>query len=202
MPRHTQMEAGFVAGYERARKSRRPARPELWLMPEADRKGKVNKARTIEILARTHGFARKSAVPSGARPKLCRKCDLWFAARPREQVCDGCVTAPERVKRLGGLPVPGTPKEHYGAPGQRGSGDGPPGRYSEVLGLTFEPGVPVEVQLSIEAAAQERWSAPARPRPAAFEVAHKPDCECEPCGSARPPEYVSPAASAELAEAA
>ena len=40
----------------------------------------------------THGIARRSRVPNlpGTKPKLCPKCDAWFAAAPRARVCDGC----------------------------------------------------------------------------------------------------------------
>lgn len=40
----------------------------------------------------THGHARRDQVPAlpGTTVKLCPRCKKWFAARPRERVCDGC----------------------------------------------------------------------------------------------------------------
>jgi hypothetical protein len=40
----------------------------------------------------THSHKRKSGVPAlaGTMPKVCVKCKLWFAARPRYRVCDSC----------------------------------------------------------------------------------------------------------------
>lgn len=51
--------------------------------------------------AENHGHARQSQVPKieGTRPKLCKACQLWFAARPREQRCDGCVPTSQRLRR-------------------------------------------------------------------------------------------------------
>lgn len=102
------------------------------------------------VLARTHGFARKSEVP-GDRPRVCKNCDRWFAARPYERVCDGCVPQSERTLRLARVAIRVKPKVHYGGPGQAGD-------FSEVLGLFFRPGVPIYMQLAAEAAATERWS--------------------------------------------
>ena len=168
MPRNTQAEAARKPGAER---------PELYLLSEAERR--PGRTRQIRILDKTHGFARKPDVPSGARPKVCKSCDLWFAARPFEQVCDGCVPGKERVKRLGRVAVTKQAKVLPGAAGQRPSIRG-------VLGLFFRPGVSLSRQLAVEAAALERWAPPAKPRAAGFDVAHAPDCACDPCGSARP----------------
>jgi len=100
-----------------------------------------------------HGYARQRELPDipGSSPRVCKHCDKWFAARPRETVCDGCVPNATRAKRaaLG---------NHLREPSSVGKRAGQQGVYSEVLGLVFLPGVPVWRQLAIEAAAGQRWS--------------------------------------------
>lgn len=51
-----------------------------------------------------YGYDRRSKVPSlgGATPRVCRRCDLWFASHPREAICDGCVRPSERARRANG----------------------------------------------------------------------------------------------------
>jgi len=41
---------------------------------------------------KSYGHSRKTRVPpiAGTTVKVCGKCNLWFAARPRFRVCDGC----------------------------------------------------------------------------------------------------------------
>jgi hypothetical protein len=174
MPKYTEMGGAWVAQY-----NRKPVReiPELQHQSQAERHpGRGKQRPAVQILAKTSGYMRKSAVPADAgRPKVCKVCKFWFAARPREQLCDDCVPAPERVKRLGKVPVRVTAKEAHGAAGQTGL-------KSDVLGLVFGPGVPLHRQLAVEGAAGQRWSAPPRPRPAGFDVAHEPGCACEACG--------------------
>jgi hypothetical protein len=50
---------------------------------------------------KTHGYARSRLVPDlpATRPKVCGKCDLWFAAAARQRVCDGCTPAYRRTLR-------------------------------------------------------------------------------------------------------
>lgn len=40
----------------------------------------------------TYGYDRRSKVPAiaGTKPKLCPKCNRWFAAGKRHRVCDVC----------------------------------------------------------------------------------------------------------------
>src|SRR5689334_15328564 len=91
----------------------------------------------------TYGHARQRAVPQleGTTPKVCRRCDCWFASRSREAVCDGCVPASERTKRAlrdhdtGTAPRPGIRAGQRGVKSELQSGL----RVvrSEALGLTF-----------------------------------------------------------------
>lgn len=95
----------------------------------------------------TYGYVRQGKIPAraGTSPKLCRKCDMWFAARKRQQVCDGCTPAFRRTKRA-------AQAHHTRAPGSCGKTAGERGGrdhvrnpvpadsrvvYSEVLNLTF-----------------------------------------------------------------
>jgi len=47
------------------------------------------------------GFDRKSDVPQimNAKPRLCPKCDKWFAAGKRQRICDHCSPAYVRTRR-------------------------------------------------------------------------------------------------------
>ena len=100
MARHTALEATYMSQFERKAKIERP---ELHLSQAERHPGRGPKPRpAVSLLAKTCGFARRSDVPPGAgRPKVCKTCQSWFVARPYEQVCDDCVPAPERAKRLG-----------------------------------------------------------------------------------------------------
>lgn len=94
-------------------------------------------------MTRTYGHARKGTVPNpeGTEPRVCGKCDKWFAARARERVCDGCVPASVRTKRACGSPYTGTGGISGKAAGQKGGKSGVQGGYltvrSETLGVTF-----------------------------------------------------------------
>ena len=50
---------------------------------------------------KTDGYARKAGVPrlEGTTPKVCGKCGQWFAAVPRQRLCDGCSPAWRRTLR-------------------------------------------------------------------------------------------------------
>lgn len=50
---------------------------------------------------RTYGYDRRHKVPElpGTTPKVCRRCDAWFAARGKERKCDRCVPPAERLRR-------------------------------------------------------------------------------------------------------
>jgi len=130
---------------------------------------------------RTYGYARKRELP--ARPgtaRVCRRCQMWFLAGPRETVCWPCLPNWQRAKRAAKPATLGRDVElvttqvsaaeisaltaireraiaegrqlHTPAPERAPRGD-----YSEVLGLHFRPGVPLHRQLVIEAAAEDRW---------------------------------------------
>jgi hypothetical protein len=60
--------------------------------------------------SKTWGAARKGQLPANGagNAKTCRKCDLWFLARPYETICDGCVPKNQLVKRLGRSAYGGT----------------------------------------------------------------------------------------------
>jgi hypothetical protein len=88
---------------------------------------------------KTHGYARQRAVPAlpATSPKVCSKCDNWFAARPREAICDGCVRPKERTLRaLKDPPKPITPGCRNGRPNVQVN-RGVKTVFSDVLGLTF-----------------------------------------------------------------
>ena len=91
----------------------------------------------------THGYLRRRDVP-GTNVKVCKTCRKWFSARPREQICDGCVPVKIRVKRLAlsNHPNP-APRVSRNRRSQ--------GIYSEPLGVTFKPGVPLWRVLAFEA---------------------------------------------------
>jgi hypothetical protein len=94
--------------------------------------------------AKTYGYRRSRDVP-GPNPKVCKTCDKWFAARPRESVCDGCMPAHKRVKRL-------ALAHHTRTPSRRSQTPRSQGIYSEALAVTFQPGVPLWKVLAFEAA--------------------------------------------------
>jgi hypothetical protein len=58
-------------------------------------------------------YDRRYKVPAinGTAPKVCGKCNDWFAALPRERVCYGCSPARERVKRSSKVLTPGRANE-------------------------------------------------------------------------------------------
>jgi hypothetical protein len=127
---------------------------------------------------KTHGYARRRAVPHlpATTPRVCPKCDSFFAARPRESVCDGCVPPKARTERA--LKTP--PLAHHASPGsrvakrpgQRGAGNAVRQVYSEALGLTFDAPVSdpraasLECRvLAYEEAARQRWKHGKTPEP-------------------------------------
>ena len=96
------------------------------------------------MTAKTHGYERRSKVPALPRttPKVCRSCDSWFAARPREAVCDGCVPPSVRTKRALQNPLL-TPRTRTGSSVGKRAGHSLRNRtvrkvYSDILNLTFE----------------------------------------------------------------
>src|SRR5690349_16310716 len=48
------------------------------------------------------GHRRKADVPltAGTSPKVCGKCDKWFAAASRQRVCNACVPPHKRTLRV------------------------------------------------------------------------------------------------------
>jgi hypothetical protein len=48
------------------------------------------------------GHRRKADVPltAGTSPKVCGKCDFWFAAASRQRVCNACVPPHRRTLRV------------------------------------------------------------------------------------------------------
>jgi hypothetical protein len=88
---------------------------------------------------KTFGFNRQKVVPllEAASPRVCSKCDLWFAARKRQRVCDGCSPPSRRTLRaLTGYQSSGTvSRGKHAGQGHRDSGFRQV--YSESLGLTF-----------------------------------------------------------------
>ena len=131
---------------------------------------------------KTWGFKTKRSLPAlPGRPAVCKKCDLWFLAGPRERTCTGCLPRFLRAKRATHPVTPGSPRSAVKAKVDT--------LKSSVLGLTFRPGIPVHRMLAIEAAAEERWATPAKVSRSAFGTAHEPDCPCEPCDAPRPAEY-------------
>ena len=120
-------------------------------------------------MVKTHGYARQRAVPAfpSTTPRVCRSCDGWFAARPRESVCDGCVPPKVRTERALKHPAlahhtRSTPRVRKPA-GRNGVNGTVRQVYSESLGLTFQcpvkdlraPQLECRV-LAYEAAAAER----------------------------------------------
>lgn len=122
------------------------------------------------MTVKTYGYARRGRVPVLPRTtsRVCGKCDGWFAARPRESVCDGCVPPSVRTERALKTPSPA----HHTRPASRaGKRAGQGGQkstvrqvFSESLGLTFQSpakdprATSLECRvLAYEAAAQEHW---------------------------------------------
>lgn len=95
--------------------------------------------------AKTYGYDRSREVPGG-NPKVCKTCNNWFAARPWEAICDGCVPAKTRVKRLAQATTRGSTVEAPKPAAQQGCESG-------FLGVVFGPGVPLWKVLASEAAA-------------------------------------------------
>ena len=50
---------------------------------------------------KTYGHARKRGVPDlpGTAPRVCGKCDSWFAAASQQRLCGGCIPARRRTER-------------------------------------------------------------------------------------------------------
>jgi hypothetical protein len=121
-----------------------------------------------------HGYDRSRQVPviDGAEARVCKRCDLWFAARPREQICDGCVPVSERTKRLAHCAIPDHPLKAHSRAGQRHNKTHLLARESALLGVTFAKPVPICRALALEAAAcidgkrpKDAWpSSPLAPR--------------------------------------
>src|ERR1700755_2836945 len=120
-------------------------------------------------LKKNHSHSRKSQVPilPGTNAKACTKCNLWFAALPRQRVCDGCQPAWVLSRRDSGKDTLSTPRLGKRA-GQRGGFSrvkaGSKVIFSEYLGLTFvcEKNDPryarlETIVLAHELATKERW---------------------------------------------
>jgi hypothetical protein len=65
-------------------------------------------------------YALKRDVPKALRDtaKVCRRCSRWFTPKPREAICDACVPAKARAKRLAQVITLGRPLERPGTAGQ------------------------------------------------------------------------------------
>jgi hypothetical protein len=122
------------------------------------------------ILLKTHGYDRRGKVPALPRttPKVCKTCEGWFAARPRETACDGCVPPSVRTKRA--ILEAGQAHHTRTAPrvgkraGQGGGNNAFRHVFSDVLNLDFEAPLSdprsrsLECRvLAYEEAARERW---------------------------------------------
>lgn len=118
---------------------------------------------------RRHGFRRKGDVPANlGTARVCRACSAWFAARPREAVCDVCIPPEKRTLRALKAP-PGTaprrpPSRRGKRAGQRGVKKGFREVYSDYLALTFRcPESDLRAArleclvLAYEEAARQRW---------------------------------------------
>lgn len=107
-----------------------------------------------------HKLGRSVPACEGTHPKVCGQCQLWFAARPRERTCDGCVPKAVRTKRFAQDRHWGT-KAGLKAPrhaGQRASNRTVQDRFayaseSALLGVTFTRPVKIWEGLAMEAAA-------------------------------------------------
>jgi hypothetical protein len=113
--------------------------------------------------AKTFGFNRQKLVPllDATSPRVCSRCDLWFAARRFERTCDGCVPSETRTKRA----LKGSHPRRVPIRGKRAGSDGVKVVFSEALGLTFRCPVTdpraasLECRvLAYELAARERWT--------------------------------------------
>lgn len=93
---------------------------------------------------KTFGFNRQKLVPllDSTAPRVCGRCDQWFAARKRERVCDGCSPAKTRTQRALRYSHPRTASIR----GKRAGSDGVKMVFSEVLGLTFTCPLPTLAQ--------------------------------------------------------
>ena len=121
------------------------------------------------MTAKTYGYDRRGKVPALPRtmPKVCKTCDSWFASRPREAVCDGCVPPSVRTERALKNPslahLTGTGFRAGKRAGQRGRNSTVRRVYSDVLNLTLEaslsdprtPALECRV-LALEEAARQR----------------------------------------------
>jgi hypothetical protein len=110
---------------------------------------------------KSYGHSRIRQVPSheGTDAKVCSKCTLWFAARPREKLCDGCVPQKVRNARFAADPNWATKAglKLPGAAGQKGSRKQSQNPVlvteSAILGVRFFRPIPVYLGLALEAAA-------------------------------------------------
>lgn len=109
----------------------------------------------------SHSHARSRQVPALARaqPKVCSRCKLWFAARPRERTCDNCLPRKARNKRFAadahwatktGLKLPGAAGQKARKTRSQGPGLA---TESALLGVTFTRPVKICHGLALEAAA-------------------------------------------------
>lgn len=147
------------------------------------------------MAVKTYGYDRRSKVPALPRttPKVCKTCNCWFAARPRESVCDGCVRPKERTLRaLKDPPKPITPGRGIGRPNAQRN-RGVKVVFSEPLGLTFtakvgDPRATVlECRvLAYEEAARQRWKHGKAPRPRPVLSNWPPDVRLQPHGCLLP----------------
>lgn len=131
----------------------------------------------------TYGYKRMRDVPNvNFMVRICTKCNLWFASRPKEQVCDGCVP-PKRLmqRKASDLRVLGTmvltPTR---VPNQVLAVPNPLVRGHKIWGSNAESclSLAMEAAIEIDAAYKSTDS-----------LVHRPDCQCDICYLARPAEY-------------
>ncbi len=80
-------------------------------MPGSRRSRKNGDALKLSKTLQTYDRRYKVPTIDGTAPKVCGKCNEWFAALPRERVCYGCSPARERIKRSAKVLTPGRSNE-------------------------------------------------------------------------------------------
>jgi hypothetical protein len=116
---------------------------------------------------KTYGFARKALVPDGTgTPKVCSRCDKWFAAIPRQRTCDGCLSPGKKTLKAASRVIARDPLvSGQVRAGQRVVKHGFVEVFSDYMNLTFRCPVKDPRAASLECrvlayedAARRRWN--------------------------------------------